>query len=113
MQESSVFYDKAIIGAWKWYKTSCCFRQPRIAYADSLPYLKRLKFGTDGVLQMFHDDTLKAASVYEVKYGLRNDDARPVLKIDHRTALLAIRGDTLIIDYGYMDLQTEFYLREK
>ena len=109
--QSMVLYEKAILGIWKWWKTSCCFRQPRITYGDSLPYPKLLNFKLDGTLETFHGDTLKTKSSYEVNNGFQPGDNRPVLNLNHRTAFLFIKGDTLIIDYGYMDLQTEYYLK--
>ncbi|HXH18690.1 MAG TPA: hypothetical protein VNJ07_06365 [Chitinophagales bacterium] len=99
-----------ILGTWKWHKTRCCFRTPKTTYADSLSYSRIIKF-SDGTLQTFHGDTLKETSNYTVKYGLTEHDDRPVLQINGRPAFLYFIHDTLVIDYGYMDLQTEYYLR--
>lgn len=105
--------ETKILGSWEWLMTKCCYRTPRTYTSDTLAYKRILRFRKNGVLEYFNGDTLKKTASYEVGYGLMDDD-RPVLNIDDtRPALLHIQNDTLIIDYGYIDLQTEFYRRSK
>ena len=105
--------EQQIIGQWQWWKTNCCYRTPEITFADTTKPPLILKFEATGNLEYWSGDSLTNASFYEIKYGLMNDK-RPVLKIgDRQPGLLLVKGDTLIIDYGYMDLQTEYYLRRK
>ena len=102
--------ENMILGTWEWYKTNCCYRMPKTTYADTSEEKTRLRFRENNILEYYLDDQLTKTANYKVGYGLM-DDKRPTLRIDHRAALLYIRQDTLIIDYGYMDLQTEFYFK--
>lgn len=102
-----------ILGSWEWMKTVCCFRTPKTVTPDSLGYKKVLKFREDQTVDYFQDGKQTRTDSFKVSYGLMDDD-RPVLKIGNgKTALLYIRNDTMIVDYGYMDLQTEYYKRVK
>ena len=103
--------EEQILGDWEWFKTNCCYRTPKTTYADTTESKTILNFTENNQLEYYQGEKLTKTTGYKIVYGLM-DDKRPTLKIDHRTALLYIRNDTLIIDYGYMDLQTEFYLRK-
>lgn len=105
--------NEQILGTWTWWKTDCCSRLPGTTYAKDVQYERTKVFSKGGTVETFHNDTLMQKGSYEVYYGLMKDDDRPVLKIDNRPALLYINGDTLVIDFGYMDLQTDYYLRKK
>ncbi|GIV33205.1 MAG: hypothetical protein KatS3mg031_0740 [Chitinophagales bacterium] len=103
--------EKKIQGAWRWYKTSCCFRMPRITYGDSLPQPKVLDFN-EGTVKYFSGDKLTDSLSYRIDYNLMREN-RPVIVIgDKPPAFVYFKDDTLVIDYGYMDLQTEYYLRK-
>jgi len=104
--------EDRILGTWEWFKTNCCYRAPKTTFADTSESKTIIRFKENNVLEYYRDDALTKTIEYKVGYGLM-DDKRPTLTIDKRVALMYIRQDTLIIDYGYIDLQTEFYFKVK
>lgn len=106
--------ENQIIGTWQWEKTICCGRTPHTETAESLPAPKILKFQTTGTLQYFSGDSKISDQTYKIAYELLKGDGRPTITIGARQpALLFIEGDNMTIDYGYIDLQQEFYTRVK
>lgn len=106
--------ETLIVGNWQWAKTICCGRTPQTETAESLPAPKILKFQPGGMLQYFSGDSKISDQTYKIVYELLKDDGRPTITIGARQpALLFIEGDTLLIDYGYIDLQQEYYIRVK
>ena len=101
-----------IIGSWTWQKTICCSRLPKTITSDTLDFPNILKFSPNGHLEYFNGNSLDKMATYEISIGLM-DDQRPIIKInDGIPGFIYIKGDTLlIIDYGYIDLQTEFYIK--
>ena len=106
--------EKLILGEWEWQKTICCGRTPHTKTADSLKAPKILKFQKEGSLLYLSGNELTATDTYTISYGLQNNE-QPLLSIGkgHRFGIIRIKDDQLIIDYGYMDLQTEYYVRKK
>ncbi len=105
--------ETLILGNWEWWKTICCGRTPFTETSESLKAPKILEFQTGGALLYYSGTELTSTQNYKISYGLVNDD-RPVINIGAtRPGMLYIKGDTLMIDYGYVDLQTEYYLRRK
>jgi len=106
--------EKLIVGEWQWDKTICCGRTPSTQTSESLKAPKVLRFNPDGTVQYFSGEEETSTQTYKITYAMR-DYNRPVITLGDspRAGLLFIRGDTLVIDYGYMDLQQEFYLRKK
>lgn len=106
--------ETQILGTWQWTKTICCGRTPHTETAESLKAPKILKFMADGTLQYFSGADKTADQTYKITYGLGHDDQRPLITIGAKQpALLSITGDSMVIDYGYFDLQTEFFVRSK
>lgn len=106
--------ETLILGNWQWTKTICCGRTPYTETAESLPAPKILKFQAGGMLEYFSGDSKISDQTYKIAYELLKDDGRPTITIGARQpALLFIEGDTMLIDYGYIDLQQEFYVRVK
>jgi len=106
--------ETLIIGNWQWSKTICCGRTPYTETAESLPAPKILKFQPGGALQYFSGENKTSDQTYKIAYELLKDDGRTTITIGARQpALLHIEGDNMIIDYGYIDLQVEYYQRIK
>src|SRR5688572_8887143 len=106
--------ETLIIGEWEWVKTICCGRTPHTETAESLPAPRVLKFQKGGALEYFSGTEKKSDQTYKISYGLMSDDKRPVVTMGAKQpALLQLEGDSMIIDYGYIDLQTEYYVRKK
>ena len=106
--------ETLILGNWQWSKTICCGRTPHTETAESLPAPKILKFQPGGIMQYFSGDSKTSDQTYKIAYELLKDDGRQTITIGARQpALLYISGDTLLIDYGYIDLQSEYYVRVK
>jgi len=72
---------------------------------------KILKFQPGGLLQYFSGDKLTATQTYKITYGLADNKTPLIIIGATRPGILLIDGNTLMIDYGCMDLQKEFYVR--
>lgn len=99
-----------ITGPWLWVKTVCCGRMQRTSY-DTTGMPTIVQIGTDGSYTQTNGDVLQRNTTYTYSYdkSLGNN----VIKFEDRNmpAILSFRADTMIMNYGYMDLQTEYYIR--
>ncbi len=85
---------------------------PKITYGDSLPQPKILTFEKD-LVKYYSGETLTDTVSYKIDYNVMRDN-RPIILIrDKHPGYIYFKSDTLVIDYGYMDLQTEYYLKKK
>jgi hypothetical protein len=104
----------SITGQWQWLQTSCCGRVPKITTpkTENLNVLLILK--VDNTFEKLENTTLKENGKYEINKTI-DGDKREMIKLSTipRSGYLYIQNDTLIIDYGYIDLQTEYYIRKK
>ena len=103
-----------ILGKWKWEKTHCCGRNAQ-TYTDTLNENKILHFKSGGKVEFYENGKLQKVENYSVE---ENHDhlKRPAITIGEETlgpAILEIEGDKMMINYGYMDLQIEYYKRVK
>lgn len=100
-----------LVGTWKWHKTICCSRTPQTTWAENEEDSKKLEFSKDGKLNIYVNGQLETTKPYEV--GNAFDDNRITVKTgEYKTALAHIKSDTLVLDYGYMDLEISYYLKE-
>ena len=103
--------EALLIGAWQWEKTICCGRLSKVISADSSDYELFLKFNVDSTVEFYHDEDLEKKVGYSVTSG-NLIKGIPELTIEgERTAILRVTEDQLILDYSYIDLQTEYYYR--
>lgn len=100
-----------IIGIWQWEKTICCGRLSQVISADSSEYKLFLKFDVDSTVSFYHDDDLEKKVGYTITSG-NLVKGIPELTIEgERTAILRVTNNQLILDYSYIDLQTEYYYK--
>jgi hypothetical protein len=108
-QQSQNPLESKITGTWQWSYTSCCNRRPVIT-KDSSARKTLLKF-SNGAVQYYHDKELQSKDTYKIS---ENNKGVPQIKFAEKNypAYLSFKGDTMVISYGYMDLQTEYYIRK-
>ena len=99
-----------ITGPWLWVKTVCCGRMQRTS-VDTSDVPTIVQIGSDGSYSQTHGNELQRNTTY--KYSFDKSLGANVIKLDDRNmpAIVHFNGDTLLMDYGYMDLQTEYYIR--
>lgn len=100
-------------GDWVWLKTQCCGRIVNINTPESTKTTIEKKFSTDGTIYNIENGRTIGTSGYQIIKSYLSDDRYMISIDDGRPGFLYILGDTLIIDYSYVDLQTEWYLRKR
>lgn len=101
-----------IYGKWLWVKTDCCGRMHKII-TDTSETPTYLVLEKDGKLKRLHGDkTLKVATY---NYQMDPNLGYPTLSVSgvSQPGLIHFVGDTMLLDYGYFDLQTEYYIKTK
>lgn len=99
------------VGKWNWIQTKCCGRGAKITKPDAQKHMELvLKQGgsfdkTDG--------GSKTSGTWTLGTFNAEDDRQTITLADEKPALLQGGGDTLILNYQYMDLQIEWYVRVK
>ncbi len=110
-EKTTAATDKDILGEWVWLKTSCCFRMPEISTPKTKGYTRKLDFDKNGTVKQYKDKKLEWEKPYTVGKEMYRTD-QPTIRIgENRLTLYYIKGDTLVLDQGYMDLQTEYWVR--
>lgn len=100
---------KLVIGKWKWDKTICCSRRPEVEKPDPNDTPEYVVFRQDSSVAFYTGDSLKKKKHFRVKKGALVSNL-PELKIEgQRTAILKVTKHQLVLDYSYIDLQTEYY----
>ena len=100
-----------IVGRWKLYKTECCGRNKSTRMAEDTEEESRyMKFESDGMVKYQDHGTLLKKVPYHFETTKEGD--QDWIKIgDEPTAIYVIKGDTLMLNWEYMDLQIEYYLK--
>jgi hypothetical protein len=98
-----------VVGKWRWVKTRCCGRAAKITTPDAQRLLL-LEIQTGG-----NYSETDGGAVSKGKYTLSvmsEDDSRTTIAFDdNQPALLQGGGDTLILNYEYMDLEVKWFVR--
>jgi hypothetical protein len=112
---TDTFYrvKQRLSGDWIWLKTECCGRIKNVSTPESTKNKIEKKFSTDGTVTTINNGKTESALGYQILFSYLNDNNYMISVDDGRPGLLHFFGDTLVIDYGYVDLQTEWYLRKK
>lgn len=99
-----------IYGKWRWVKTDCCGRMHQVI-TDTSDIPSYLVLEKDGKLKRLHGDKTQKVATYTYQQDLNL--GYPTLSISEvsQPALIHFVGDTLLVDYGYIDLQTEYYIK--
>lgn len=102
-----------IKGKWVWMKTICCGRVANVSTPEILKITSAIDFDGAGKARLFKNDSLEAKVRYRFFKSYLNDNRMMLVIGDSpRAAYFQINQDTLILDYSYMDLQTEWYVKE-
>ncbi len=101
-----------IPGTYEWVKTICCGRMRNVKIPDESEKKTRVFKSSGELVETAGPENRATNKNWKIVDNEMLDD-HTVLQIDDgRNAIIRYKGDTLIIDYGYMDLQTEFWLRK-
>lgn len=100
-----------LVGSWQWDKTVCCSRMPNTTSAENTKKDIVIKFTEDYKAESYGKGELVKTVDFELAMMDRD---RPTIKFSDVSypAILTFNADTLIVDYGYMDLQVEYYTRK-
>jgi hypothetical protein len=103
-----------VAGMWQWVKTSCCGRTPVISTPQTENKAVVLNLKSGGTFEKTVNGNKTESGSYEVKDGMSGENTKTIkLSTIPREGYISILNDTLIINYGYIDLQTEYYKRVK
>lgn len=105
-------FSVQLLGTWNWYRTDCCARMPNTTYAKDVEDSKKLVFSENKRMMYYKNNTVTENLEYEVGNAF-NDDRITLRTGEFKTAIAHIKGDTLVLDYGYMDLAIDYYLKAK
>lgn len=116
-KESSWVEPKTVVGNWVWVKTECCGTQKGITTPET--------FGDQIELTINPDMSFKeTANKYRVprsgkikleeKTVLNSSNIKTIQFNDERPAqyTFSAKGDTLILNWEYLGLQKEFYVKK-
>lgn len=104
----------SLTGGWHWVKTSCCGRMPVITTPQTENKTIVLNLNKDNSFEKIVNGKNVENGTYEIKNGMNGEDFKTIkLSTVPRDGYISIINDTLIINYGYIDLQTEYYKRVK
>lgn len=102
-----------LVGQWEWVKTDCCGRMTGEILPKEDEPKRIISFSNDGKANYFINDTKDATNEYTFKIGSLGPK-QPTVKIgEHQPAMFMVEDETLILSWGYMDLQVEYYKRIK
>lgn len=101
------------IGNWQWVKTSCCGRTPVITTPQTENTTITLNLKKDNTFERTVNGNTARGGTYEIKKAMEGENSNTIkLSTIPRDGYISIINDTLIINYGYIDLQTEFYIKK-
>lgn len=97
-----------IMGSWEWVKTDCCGRTSKTTLADPNDEKRVISFDKDGTAMFYTSDP--EGRMAKQKFTLGTMGTQPTIKIGElRPAIFTIKDDMLVLNWGYMDLQIEYY----
>ena len=104
--------DKAILGTWQWVKTDCCGRINNTTFAKEEEPKRIIEFKKSGIARYFERGEMNKMAEQKFTFGTLG--TQTTIKIgEYQPAIYTIKDDELVISWGYMDLQTEYYKRVK
>ena len=109
--------NKTIYGKWLWFKTECCGSKKGTINNESFKDAIYLDLNPDNT---FVEDSKKyrvprSGEIFLTKETQENKTYDVIRFNDERPAhyILSADGDTLILTWDYLELQTEYYHRRK
>ena len=103
--------SQLIVGKWKWEKTICCSRMPEVITPDKDEKIQYLEFTPDSTVIFYKGNEVQKRKTYRVNEGPLVPNMPEINIEGQRTGILRITDDQLVLDYSYIDLQTEYYDR--
>lgn len=109
---------ESLYGTWKWEKTACCGRGMKITTDDENTD-RTLVFNEGGKYAETKNGVVSKEGTFVVRKGINDyqlstgDSADVVLFDENIAGYVTNQNDTLVISFGYMDLQTDYYTRKK
>jgi hypothetical protein len=112
---ADTFYllKQKLAGNWIWLKTDCCGRIKKTSTPKTTNTTIEKQFNTDGTVVVRTNGKSEGTLAYRLLFSYMNDNDTMISIDDGRAGLLRFFGDTLVIDFGYVDLQTEWYVRNR
>lgn len=102
----------AMVGKYRWLKRVCCGRMRKVTTPEE---------GEERFMTLTEDGQVKYSGnsakmpedcSYKISLNSKTFPERPMLKMTDRIdALMQFRGDTLLIDRGYIDLDKNYWLK--
>jgi hypothetical protein len=105
--------EKDFQTTYKWIKTSCCFKNPVITTPESCKCSKTLVLRADSTYSLIVNGE-ETQGVYQIRRGLDVLNPKDTTKMIYigtaSPAIMTQRKDTMTLNRGYMDLETETYV---
>ncbi len=98
-----------LIGKWEWEKTICCGRKTEVIKPEDNDKTQHLEFKKDSTVLFYKGGNVEKRKTYEVKGGTLVNNIPEINIEDQQPGILRITEDQLVLDYSYIDLQTEYY----
>jgi len=108
----------ALNGTWKLEKTNCCGRGMKMIIPEK-GTIKTITFQEEGKYKEATNGITSKEGVFSLRKGINDyqysvgDSANVVLFDSLMSGYITYLKDTLVISFGYMDLQTDFYTKKK
>jgi hypothetical protein len=102
-----------IYGEWTWIQTLCCGRTQRLTTPDITQMSMSRNFAEYDSVELYINDSLQSVVSYDIRFGFEGEKDTMITIGKGRPGYLKIKGDTMIINHGYIDLQTEWYVRKQ
>ncbi len=102
-------------GKWELFKTVCCGRMSKERYVNEKDPKEYVKFDLEKMeMKKFEMGYLKEKQSLTFE-GINNDPSvQQFIKIGERApAMYYITNDTLMLSWGYMDLESKYYVKVK
>jgi hypothetical protein len=108
--EKSKSISDELTGSWEWIKTDCCGRTTKTTYASPEAEKRVITFYEDGTVLFYSVDPEGKMEKQKYTKGMMGE--QETIKIGTlQPAIMEIENDTLVLNWGYFDLQIEYYKR--
>ncbi len=99
---------EGLIGSWEWIRTDCCGRTSRTTYPSPEANKRIITFYEDGTVLFYTIDPDGDMIKQKFTEGMMGNQT--TVKIGPlQPAITEITDDTLMLNWGYFDLQIEYY----
>lgn len=108
-----------VVGKWRWVKTFCCGRGSQWTDPSTCNCTKGIEFKADGSYIQYMNGGVQKEGTYILRKGLNDyqyetGDTSLAIRMDEESeAYVVFNNDTLGITRGYMDLDNNYFVRER